>query len=69
MHFLKHWEKGEPIIVSDVLQLTFGLSWEPLVMWRAMREIKKSSNIKDDHSAVRVLDCLDWCEVWNSTSL
>ncbi|CAD6246420.1 unnamed protein product [Miscanthus lutarioriparius] len=63
VHFQMHWEKGEPVIVSDVLQLTSGLSWEPLVMWRAMRDVKKSSNIKDDHFAVRVLDCLDWCQV------
>jgi len=71
VHFQMHWEKGEPVIVSDVLQLTSGLSWEPFVVWRAMRdrEIKKSSNIKDDHFAVRVLDCLDWCQVWNSISL
>ncbi|CAN6287576.1 unnamed protein product [Urochloa humidicola] len=62
-HFQMHWTKGEPVIVSDVLQLTSGLSWEPLVMWRALREKKTNGNIEDEHFAVRAVDCLDWCEV------
>uniref|UniRef100_A0A0E0KFB9 JmjC domain-containing protein n=1 Tax=Oryza punctata TaxID=4537 RepID=A0A0E0KFB9_ORYPU len=44
------------VIVSDVLRLTSGLSWEPLVMWRALRE-------KDEHLTVKAVDCLDWSEV------
>ncbi|CAL4934651.1 unnamed protein product [Urochloa decumbens] len=63
VHFQMHWTKGEPVIVSDVLQLTSGLSWEPLVMWRALREKKTNGNIEDEHFAVRAVDCLDWCEV------
>lgn len=65
MHFQMHWTKGEPVIVSDVLQLTSGLSWEPLVMWRALREKKTNGNIEDENFAVRAVDCLDWCEVRN----
>jgi [histone H3]-dimethyl-L-lysine9 demethylase len=68
-HFQIHWAKGEPVIVSDVLQLTSGLSWEPLVMWRALREKKTNGGIKDEHFAVKAIDCLDWCEVRNSISL
>ncbi|OEL29728.1 Lysine-specific demethylase JMJ25 [Dichanthelium oligosanthes] len=62
-HFQMHWAKGEPVIVSDTLQLTSGLSWEPLVMWRALREKKTNGNVEDEHLAVRAIDCLDWCEV------
>ncbi|KAJ1294642.1 hypothetical protein BS78_01G161000 [Paspalum vaginatum] len=62
-HFQMHWMKGEPVIVSDVLQLTSGLSWEPLVMWRALREKKTNGNVADEHFAVTAVDCLDWCEV------
>jgi lysine-specific demethylase 3 len=69
VHFQMHWTKGEPVIVSDVLQLTSGLSWEPLVMWRALREKKTNSNIEDENFAVRAVDCLDWNEVRNSFSL
>ncbi|KAM0828396.1 hypothetical protein ACQ4PT_067591 [Festuca glaucescens] len=57
VHFQNHWAKGEPVIVSDVLRLTAGLSWEPSVMVRALKEKKT------DHLAVKALDCLDLCEV------
>ncbi|KAG0548632.1 hypothetical protein BDA96_01G183200 [Sorghum bicolor] len=63
VHFQMHWTKGEPVIVSDVLQLTSGLSWEPLVMWRALREKKTNGDVEDEHFAVRAIDCLDWNEV------
>ncbi|XP_039134514.1 lysine-specific demethylase JMJ25-like isoform X1 [Dioscorea cayenensis subsp. rotundata] len=60
-HFQNHWIKGQPVIVRDVLASTYGLSWEPMVMWRALRE-KKSSD-ESDKLTVNAIDCLDWCEV------
>ncbi|KAI3459695.1 hypothetical protein Pfo_016358 [Paulownia fortunei] len=60
-HFQRHWIMGEPIVVRDVLKLTSGLSWDPMVMWRAFREIlvkRGSSNLM-----VTAVDCLDSCEV------
>ncbi|KAK8519035.1 hypothetical protein V6N13_017716 [Hibiscus sabdariffa] len=60
-HFQKHWANGEPVIVSDVLESTSGLSWEPMVMWRAFRQV---TNKKIDHQLeVKALHCLDWSEV------
>ncbi|KAL4590880.1 hypothetical protein LXL04_003827 [Taraxacum kok-saghyz] len=60
-HFQWHWSKGEPVIVSNVLETTLGLSWEPMVMWRAFRQI---ANTKHDQLLdVSALNCLDWCEV------
>ncbi|OAY75171.1 Lysine-specific demethylase JMJ25 [Ananas comosus] len=61
-HFQKHWSKGEPVIIRDVLEFTSGLSWEPFVMWRALREKKRQENITEN-LAVKAVDCLDWCEV------
>ncbi|XP_020592611.1 lysine-specific demethylase JMJ25-like isoform X2 [Phalaenopsis equestris] len=61
-HFQKHWAKGQPVIVRDVLDLSSGLSWEPMVMWRALRE-KKVRKVKSENFEVRAIDCLDWCEV------
>ncbi|XP_027189817.1 lysine-specific demethylase JMJ26-like isoform X3 [Cicer arietinum] len=59
-HFQWHWSKGEPVIVSNVLECTSGLSWEPLVMWRAFRQISNTKhNVLLD---VKAIDCLDWCE-------
>jgi len=60
-HFQWHWEKGEPVIVSNVLAKTSGLSWEPLVMWRAFRQMTKTKH--EQHLDVKAIDCLDWCEV------
>ncbi|KAK7280613.1 hypothetical protein RJT34_25678 [Clitoria ternatea] len=59
-HFQCHWEKGEPVIVSNVLECTSGLSWEPLVMWRACRQITNTKH--GQHLDVKAIDCLDWCE-------
>ncbi|KAL0419305.1 UNVERIFIED_CONTAM: Lysine-specific demethylase [Sesamum radiatum] len=60
-HFQRHWIMGEPIVVRDVFKLTSGLSWDPMVMWRAFRKIsvkRGSSDLK-----VTAVDCLDSCEV------
>ncbi|KAK8620601.1 hypothetical protein V6N13_067071 [Hibiscus sabdariffa] len=59
-HFQWHWIKGEPIIVRNAHELTAGLSWEPMVLWRALRDVSKtkgSSNVN-----VTAIDCLDLCE-------
>ncbi|KAL6520030.1 hypothetical protein OROHE_017173 [Orobanche hederae] len=60
-HFQWHWSKGEPVIVSDVLETTLGLSWEPMVMWRAFRQKRnhKTELLLD----VTAINCLDWCEI------
>jgi lysine-specific demethylase 3 len=60
-HFQCHWSKGEPVIGSNVLECSSGLSWEPLVMSRAFRQITKSK--QDAILNVKAVNCLDWCEV------
>ncbi|XP_060194192.1 lysine-specific demethylase JMJ27-like isoform X2 [Lycium barbarum] len=60
-HFQTHWRMGEPVIVSNILELTSGLSWEPMVMWRAFRNIAIKGGSSD--LVVTAVDCLDWCEV------
>ncbi|KAL2319316.1 hypothetical protein Fmac_028285 [Flemingia macrophylla] len=59
-HFQWHWEKGEPVVVTNVLECTSGLSWEPLVMWRACRQMTYTKG--EHHLNVKTIDCLDWCE-------
>ncbi|XP_015886698.1 lysine-specific demethylase JMJ25 isoform X1 [Ziziphus jujuba] len=59
-HFQWHWMRGQPVVVSDVLQTASGLSWEPLVMWRACRQMQHTKHGK--HLDVKAIDCLDWCE-------
>ncbi|KAM7518021.1 hypothetical protein LguiB_016983 [Lonicera macranthoides] len=59
-HFQYHWFNGEPVIVSDVLETTSGLSWEPMVMWRAFRQITNLNHAQ--LLDVSAINCLDWCE-------
>lgn len=66
-HFQWHWNRGQPVIVSNVLECTSGLSWEPLVMWRACRQMQHAKHGK--HLEVKAMDCLDWCEVSSSKLL
>ncbi|KAI7734136.1 hypothetical protein M8C21_010347 [Ambrosia artemisiifolia] len=60
-HFQWHWSKGQPVIVSNALETTLGLSWEPMVMWRAFRQMKSAKH--DRLLDVAALSCLNWCEV------
>ncbi|KAF3565504.1 hypothetical protein DY000_02019863 [Brassica cretica] len=60
-----HWMRAEPVIVRNVLEKTSGLSWEPMVMWRACREMNPNVKCKGDGKSVKVLDCLDWCQVFD----
>lgn len=62
-HFQTHWMRGEPVIVRNVLDKTSGLSWEPMVMWRAFRETGANVKFKEETRSVKAIDCLDWCEV------
>ncbi|KAF1882305.1 hypothetical protein Lal_00038951 [Lupinus albus] len=59
-HFQKHWGKGHPVVVRDVLNNTSNLSWDPLLMFCAYLErcITRYENNKD-----QLETCLDWCEV------
>lgn len=62
LHFRQHWARGEPVIVRNVLEHTSGLSWEPMVMWRALSE-HTDDTISSKMSEVRAIDCLAGCEV------
>ena len=48
------------MIVRDVLENTTGLSWEPMVMWRACRETIEGENYGKTADAI---DCLHWYSV------
>ncbi|XP_006391906.2 lysine-specific demethylase JMJ25 isoform X2 [Eutrema salsugineum] len=63
LHFQEHWAKGEPVIVRNALDNTPGLSWEPMVMWRALCENVVSSTANTKMSEVKAIDCLANCEV------
>ena len=59
--FQWNWIKGGPIVINNVPECTSRLSWEPLVMWRAFRQISNTKHkILLD---VKAIDFLDLCEV------
>ncbi|XP_041023279.1 lysine-specific demethylase JMJ25-like isoform X2 [Juglans microcarpa x Juglans regia] len=65
-HFRQCWTSGEPVIVRDALEQAPGLSWEPMVIWRALCE-NVDSEISSKMSEVKAIDCLAGCEVEIST--
>ncbi|PON49333.1 WRC domain containing protein [Parasponia andersonii] len=61
-HFQKHWLKGHPVIVRNVLQATSRLSWDPVLMFCTYLE-RSISKYKSNKDLCEVSSCLDWCEV------
>ncbi|KAK8545809.1 hypothetical protein V6N12_026628 [Hibiscus sabdariffa] len=63
-HFQWHWIKGEPIIVRNAHELTAGLSWEPMVLWRALRDVSKTKGYlqgcEHSNSWPMLLKLKDW---------
>ncbi|XP_058073141.1 lysine-specific demethylase JMJ26-like isoform X2 [Magnolia sinica] len=61
-HFQKHWIKGQPVVVRNVLHDKSDLSWDPSVFFHPLLE-RNSTNHGNDMKSVKATDCLDWCEV------
>lgn len=61
-HFQKHWLKGHPVIVRNVLQATSHLSWDPVLMFCTYLE-RSISRYEDNRDLCEVTNRLDWCEV------
>ncbi|KAF5188361.1 Lysine-specific demethylase jmj25 [Thalictrum thalictroides] len=62
-HFQSHWTRGEPVIVRNVLENSSGLSWDPMVMQRAIKGAGAKGKFEEERHSVKAIDCLDWCEV------
>lgn len=60
--FRKHWIKGKPVIVKEVFDISSMPSWDPMAVWRGIRETTEEK-MKDDNKIVKAVDCLDWSEV------
>jgi lysine-specific demethylase 3 len=57
-HFQKHWGRGQPVIVRNVLQSTSDVCWDPMVMF--CNYLKNNAARSQNGQAT---DCLDWFEV------
>lgn len=60
--FRKHWARCEPIIIKHVFDSSSISSWDPIAIWRGIRETT-DERLKDENRAVKAIDCLDWSEV------
>lgn len=60
--FRKHWVRGEPVIVQEVCESSSISSWDPMVLWRGIRETAEDK-VKDNNRIVKAVDCLDMSEV------
>ncbi|KAI7736283.1 hypothetical protein M8C21_022733, partial [Ambrosia artemisiifolia] len=59
-HFTKHWVRGQPLIIQDVIKSDVELSWDPLFMF--FTYLDKSVKSRNDKE-VKLKNCLDWCDV------
>lgn len=57
-HFRKHWSKGEPVVVRNLLTFS-GLSWKPDDMWTAVNGVSTDPEL----AQIKAIDCLSCCQV------
>ncbi|TYK13094.1 lysine-specific demethylase JMJ25 [Cucumis melo var. makuwa] len=60
-HFQRHWVKGHPVIVRDVLENS-DLTWDPVVMFCTYLE-RTISRFENSTSLPEASCNMDWCEV------
>lgn len=61
-HFQKHWLKGHPVIVRNVLKATLDMSWDPVLMFCTYLE-QSISRRENNGGICESSTCLDWCQV------
>ncbi|XP_022892323.1 lysine-specific demethylase JMJ25 [Olea europaea var. sylvestris] len=60
--FRMHWRRGEPIIIKEVCDISTMSIWDPMVVWRGIKETAEEK-MKDDNRTVKAIDCSDWTEI------
>ncbi|CAH9081363.1 unnamed protein product [Cuscuta epithymum] len=61
-NFRKQWSRGKPIIVKEVLNISSTSIWDPMFIWRGVRETTEEIT-KDEDITVKAIDCLNWTEI------
>ncbi|KVH89586.1 WRC-like protein [Cynara cardunculus var. scolymus] len=59
-HFTKHWVRGQPLILRDMINSESELSWDPISMF--CMYLERSAKSRNDKE-VKLKNCSDWCEV------
>ncbi|KAL4563144.1 hypothetical protein LXL04_027178 [Taraxacum kok-saghyz] len=60
-HFTKHWVKGQPMIIKDVIKNDMELHWDPVFMFCTYLERSAKKLRKEKETKLKI--CSDWCEV------
>lgn len=58
-HFQKHWSRGHPVVVHDVLGEVSKMCWDPVVMFYTYLE----GNIAKHESNKELPPCVEFCDV------
>lgn len=61
-NFRNHWIRGEPVIVKQVCDSSSTSGWDPMVIWKGIRETT-AEKMKEESRTVKAIDCLNWSEV------
>lgn len=62
--FRMQWSKGKPVIVKEVCDTSAMAIWDPMVIWRGIKETAEEK-LKDADRVVKAVDCIDRTEVCN----
>ncbi|EYU43402.1 hypothetical protein ABFS82_08G143200 [Erythranthe guttata] len=60
--FRLNWSRGKPVIVKDVCDASAMTIWDPMVIWRGIKETTDEKT-KDANKIVKAVDCFDWTEI------
>ncbi|KAL8107908.1 E3 ubiquitin-protein ligase JMJ24 [Apium graveolens] len=60
--FRKHWIRGEPVIIKEVIDISSMPNWDPVVIYRGI-QVTAEEKTKDVSKDVKALDCMEWSEV------
>lgn len=60
--FRMHWRKGKPVIVKEVCDASALANWDPLDIWRGIRETAEEK-MKGVNRIVKAIDYSDWTEI------
>ncbi|PIN04335.1 putative transcription factor 5qNCA, contains JmjC domain [Handroanthus impetiginosus] len=60
--FRMHWSIGKPVIVKEVCDASAMTIWDPMVVWRGIKETAEEK-MKDEDRIVKAVDCADLTEI------
>ncbi|KAG8365491.1 hypothetical protein BUALT_Bualt18G0110300 [Buddleja alternifolia] len=66
--FRMHWNRGKPIIIKEVCDASAMTIWDPMVIWRGIKETTEEKK-KDPNRNVKAVNCTDGTEVYQSLLL